>query len=205
MGATGSAESADFDNIAPLKETQIEKAWSMAEQFHPVIISDLTALEKISWRLAFAFKLKLIEGQAFDKSREVAQILKNEYLSRFFGNDPQNLFFAENLIKSREISATIYLNEIINVMGSSVLPRDIRRRVLNQFKEAETALKKTEMYANINNSSYFNYHQAELLVNMHGGVVTRKGVFKRRVYLHLAGEHKSFESDDEFASHIKKF
>jgi curved DNA-binding protein CbpA len=201
----GSAKASEFENTPHFKDDQIEKAWDIASKFHPSIASDFMMLEKISWRLAFSFKLNILENQAFDKSSEIATTHKYKYLSRFFGKDPANIKFAEDLIRSREISAAIFLNEIIDVMGRSASPWQIQQQVFSQFKNTEKNLKKRQIYAVI--KGFYgspDHNQAELLINMHGGTVTRSGIFRKKIYLQLNGEQKTFDSNLEFAKYVEK-
>lgn len=205
-GTSAPVKPSEFEDAAQFIDDQIEKSWGIAAEFHPAIASDFASLGKISWRLAFSFKLKLIEEKTFSKSHTIAEEFKKEYLSRFFGDEPQNQKLAEELIKSREIPAAVYLNEIISVMGSSVLPSEIKRQVFSRHENVGIKLQKRQLYAALRYNNHYNpdsYH-AELLVNMHNGTVKRTGFFRRKIHLELNGESKSFDNDKEFVSHIEK-
>ncbi|TDP78166.1 DnaJ-like protein [Aquabacterium commune] len=205
-GASTSAKPSEFEDAAHFTDEQIESSWGTATKFHPTIALDFAKLGKISWRLAFSFKLKLIEEKAFLESHAIAEEFKKTYLSRFFGSDPQNQKLAEELLKSREIQAAIRLNEIVSVVGSSVSPQEIQRQVFSEHKTAEVKFRKRQHYAALEGNSYYGLdpYQAELLVKMHGGAVTRSGFFRRKVLLELNGGCMSFGSENEFVLYVKK-
>ncbi|MEK7810231.1 MAG: J domain-containing protein, partial [Pseudomonadota bacterium] len=114
------ASSSEFDCETPFATDPLEKAWAIAVGFYPSIDSDYNDLANISWRLAFAYKLQLLENQEYANSKYASNKLKTEYLTRYFGKDEQVRDYAEQLIKARELQAAIYLNDIVNVMGTSI-------------------------------------------------------------------------------------
>ena len=196
------ASSSEFDCDKPFDADPLEKAWAIAVSFYTSIDSDYNDLAKISWRLAFAFKLQLLEEQEYSNSKDIAYKLKAEYLTRYFGNDKEVRDYAEQLIKARELQAALYLNDIVNVMGKSVGIWSVTKKVSDKFPQLSLKLEKRILYARANCSNgWQDIAAAEQLLKLHGGFVKRS-LFSSKMIMTLDGKQLSFESSDEFCRYV---
>jgi curved DNA-binding protein CbpA len=192
------ATSVDFENERPFTTSPIDKAWSVATEFYNYIDAEARDLEKISWRLSFAYKLKLLEGKHYEDSPKIARKLKAEYLSRYFGKHKDVQAYAEQLIKAGRKDAALYLNEIVNVMGSSVRAFQIQKKIEDRFGDIKQILTARQIYSQlISHGSSTNVTLATRLVELHGGKVKSR-FFNSRMDVMLDGDTISFEDSDKF-------
>lgn len=199
-----SASSAEFDSKRPFSSSPIDRPWSVATEFYSHIDSEARDLEKLSWRLSFAFKLELLEGKRYSDASTIARRLKTEYLSRYFGTHKDVQAYAEELIRAGRRDAAIYLNEIVNVMGSSVLAHQIKEQVESRFTDLPQLLEARRIFAQISGySGTFNVAMAKQLVELHGGTVKNR-FLSARVDGELDGETYSFDSTNEFCQFVLK-
>ena len=82
---------AEFDTDPGILSQAISQAWSVAVSFYPNIDNKSADLERISWRLSFSFKLKLLESQEFKSCDDIYEEMKGYYLERYFGSDKKRV------------------------------------------------------------------------------------------------------------------
>jgi curved DNA-binding protein CbpA len=112
-----------------------ERDWEVALEFYPDLIEIEQLLSKISWKLAYGYRVILLETKEFDQRKGVAALLENGFLELYFGTDPHILRFAKELIYSGNKQAAKSLNRAIKVLGSSTDdPYRIIRKIRNQYK-----------------------------------------------------------------------
>ncbi len=167
------ASSSEFDQTGAFTTDPLEKDWAIAVSFYPNIKREYEDLEKISWRLAFAFKLQLLEDQKYQSTSQIAEKLKADYLMLYFGKNKEVIAYAEQLIKSREIQAALYLNKIINVMGGSVDDWDVKDKLNHKYPGIQKRLHARSLYLQIKNDPY-DYSLVRQLVELHSGTVKEK-------------------------------
>ena len=100
----------NFSTQKPFSEDPIEQDWFVAEGFFPLLKTQFAQLSKISWNLAFAFRLELLDSQNFQDSKRIFNEIKYEYLAKYFGKNPDILWFAEQLIINKHVQAALDLN-----------------------------------------------------------------------------------------------
>ena len=199
-----SATSVEFENEQPFSASPIDKPWSLAAEFYRNIDSEARQLGRVSWRLSFAYKLELLEGKRFSDATKIASKLKSEYLSRYFGADKDVQAYAEQLIKAGRKDAALYLNEIVNIMGSSVSVLAIQRKVEKRFHDLAELTAARRVYSEINQpGNFYQVDSAIRLISLHGGTVKRR-FFSSRVDVQLNGEAISFEESDQFCQFVLK-
>lgn len=198
------ATSVEFESERPFSTSPIDEPWSVATEFYRHIDSWAKDLGRISWRLSFAFKLELLESKKFGGASKIARKLKAEYLSRYFGSDKDVQAYAEQLIKAGRKDAALYLNEIVNVMGTSVPAFSIQRQIESRFDDLENLIAARRIYSQIMESgSYFNVAMATQLVEFYGGTVKNR-FFSGRVNVELDGESMSFDDTNKFCQFVLK-
>jgi curved DNA-binding protein CbpA len=194
----------DFEHQNPFSSNPVEKAWEIACEFHNHIDKQARDLERISWKLGFAFKLELLETKQYEKCSAISRRLKHEYLSRYFGDDKDILVYAEEIIKARNKPAALYLNQIARVMGDSVSIYKIKERVESRFKDLADLLEKRRIYAAISGSNtIFDVAMAVRLAELHGGTAKHR-FFSSRIDATIDGETLRFESEDNFCEYIQR-
>ncbi|MDO8289196.1 MAG: DnaJ domain-containing protein [Parvibaculum sp.] len=197
------ANSAAFDQTRPFETDPLEKSWSIAVCFFPELQDEYEYLGRISWRLAFAFKLQLSESQEYQNYREIAQKIRSEYLARYFGKNVEISRFAEKLILAGEIHIALYLNEIVNVMGRSVDYLQVQRMVEKKFPGIEKRIRGKSLYRRLVKRSehYFSDLDASEFVNLIGGMA-RRSIWTGKITLQFNGEKFTFATDEDFYSFL---
>jgi curved DNA-binding protein CbpA len=200
------ANSTSFESNAPFSNDSLEKDWKLAVDFFPTLESLYGHLAKISWRLAFAFKLNIIENKKYGKSESIAKKLKHEYLVKYFGKNKEVLKYAEYLILNKMIDEALYLNTIVNVMGNSVPFDQIKQKVENKFPEInKTKYKifptnKHKLYSLIENDNGLSFKHAEKYAKLMGASVYTP--FLGYIVLEQDGKKYEFNNRNEFCCFI---
>lgn len=196
------ANASEFEEKTPFTNETLEKDWKIATEFYPSINSEFIKLAKISWRLAFAFKLQILDSQKYSDSRQLSEKLRTEYLSKYFGNDVEIINYAEQLIKYKRIDAALYLNSVITVMGKSVSIYDVRDKINKKFPNLNVDLEARSHYEAIRGQyGEFYYFAAMKLVQQHGGE-TKTNFFGTQITLNLNGATHVFKNNKEFCQFI---
>lgn len=162
------ASTSAFSTSTPFYSDPLEKDWDIACDFYPDLKEQYTNLAKISWSLAFAFKLQLLDSKNFKKSLPISQSLKFNYLSKYFGNDKDVINYAELLIINREIDAALHLNSIVKVMGNSVTKYNAENKINKKYPELKRTIEIHQVYNNLKEQRGDNYFAAARLVKFHG-------------------------------------
>ncbi|BCE00980.1 J domain-containing protein [Marinicellulosiphila megalodicopiae] len=118
-----------FSTQEPFSKDPIEQDWYVAEGFFPLLKTQFAHLSKISWNLAFAFRLELLDSQKFSESKRIFNEMKFAYLSKYFGKNPDILWFAEQLIINKHVQAALNVNNYIKVMGKSITIGSVREKI----------------------------------------------------------------------------
>ena len=143
-GATGNFAAAEDDESPAFDNAMndLEERWNLAV----TVFSDLTGIRsrmrRISKNLEFAFVTELIENRSFEKRESVAARLEKEFLTRFFGTNPEILKYSLELIESGERSAVQFLNKLVDTLGFEIDPFLIIDRVDKKFEINSKRLQK---------------------------------------------------------------
>ncbi len=94
-------------------------AWKKSEEYYPDLAFVVDELGALSWRLAYAYKVHLIETKQFGNRRFIAQEMRENYFKLYFGSNPRIIDFAKILIGKKMNVAAKELNEAIVFFGAS--------------------------------------------------------------------------------------
>lgn len=115
----------------------LEKDWALAVGYYPDLVSINNRLSKISNMLAFSYRAGLLDIKAFEKRKELAEVLENKFLQSYFGSNPQIVDFALQLILVGNRAAAKALNEAIRVLGSDTPARVVINKIRKNFINRE--------------------------------------------------------------------
>jgi curved DNA-binding protein CbpA len=118
--------------------------WQIAVNFYPDLADLEKGLEKLSWRVAFAYRVEMLEKRQFEHRSEIAQRIEQDYLLRHFGTNPDVLSFARSLIEAGNKRAALALNQAIRVLGVSTSADVVIQRIASQYcsDDFETPIKR---------------------------------------------------------------
>jgi curved DNA-binding protein CbpA len=107
----------EFDN---LKEAfaVFEDDWKVAVSYYPELVSISDRLAKISSRLAFSFRVFLLQKKKYENAKSIADQLEKAFLTDFFGSSSATHEFALLLIEEGRKDILLELNQGIKVIGS---------------------------------------------------------------------------------------
>ncbi len=97
---------------------QFSQDWETAVEYYPDLTTLASTLARTSQSLAFTFRLYMITEKAFKNRRQVAEVMHNAFLTRYFGEQKAVLAFAKTLIAIGRKDAAKALNEAVRVPGS---------------------------------------------------------------------------------------
>lgn len=118
---------------APAGNDPLENDWNIVAEYYPDIREIEDRLSRFSWRLAFAYRIYLLEAKAFIRRAEVAATMEQEFLQVYFGSDIEILEFARKIIECGHKSAAKALNNAIRVLGPEADSSRIVKRVVMEF------------------------------------------------------------------------
>ena len=196
------ANESNFNTKAPFNTDPLEEDWKIATDFHPDLLEQFNILAKISWRLAFAFKVQLLDNQKYKNANKIGKQMMHDYLSKYFGNNHEILKFAESLIMIREIDAAIDLNSFVKVLGKSVSHSIIIENINTKYPEINFNIEAKNYYFEIKDSlGHDSFKAAVNLVNMYDGEVHEK-ILSSKCTLKLNNSDYKFNSDKECCDFI---
>ena len=111
----------DGDN-EPAAGSPLDADWQTALQFYPELEDLRASLGKISWKLAEGFRAQILGSREFKDAQAIAARLEREFLSVYFGSNPEILEFARTLIRNGRRDAARDLNRAVNVLGADTDP-----------------------------------------------------------------------------------
>lgn len=174
-------DASDFESKNPFKEDPLLESWEIALRFNPEIDGYCKHLEELSWMLGFSYKVQLLETQDFNNAANIAQGLRLQYLSKYFGKNTYIIDYAEKYILAKKIDAALYLNKIIVVMGASVTLHQLELEMERQHPDSvnpnsATTINEFELYSKIvtltnEYDSDSAFYSAIKLFEINGGVV----------------------------------
>ena len=133
-GAQSSDEFLD-DGIDDIPDFDpIERDWQVALEFYPELKEIEQSLSNISWRLAYYYRVTLLELKEFDRRLEIATLMEKQFLELYFGTNEKILHFAKKLINSSNKPALKSLNRAIKVLGSTADPDRIIKKIRDQYE-----------------------------------------------------------------------
>lgn len=137
-------EKAKYDKTLNKKEYQeepeveenidayLEDAWKVGLIFFPKLEELYLHLRKTNYALGNTFKLIVIENKAFADADAIAKHMELEFLKKYFGDNPEIIAFAKDLIKNGSRKGVITLNKYVTILGNSVNPNIIIDKVCSE-------------------------------------------------------------------------
>ena len=133
----------DLDGVEePDFNSSFQNDWNTAIEYFPDLISLAENLSKISKKLEYTFKVIIIEKKSFNNRFEFAKNLEDDFLGKYFGQNPQLILFAKKLILMGENSAAKELNNVISVLGASIDSDLVINNIEKKFWLKEKSSKK---------------------------------------------------------------
>jgi curved DNA-binding protein CbpA len=200
------ASDLDFRGKQPFQDDALEKDWEVKANFTPAIKTPYVDMERISWRLAFTFKLHVLRVNEAEDPDALAARMKKDYLSFYFGRNEEIIKYAELMIKAKEINAAQYLNRLIDAMGDNVSEESVHKKINKRIPTLEHKIKRQRLYeeccGHIESS-------AKKLVELHGGKVSSSflgTVFRigNKIALNLDGKTRKFKDSIAFCMFVSK-
>lgn len=99
---------------------QFSQDWETAVEYYPDLTTLAATLATTSQSLAFTFRLYMITEKAFKNRRQVAELMHNAFLTRYFGEQKTVLAFAKTLITIGRKDAAKALNQAVRVLGDDI-------------------------------------------------------------------------------------
>ncbi len=131
-----STDSGNFDEFF----ADSDEDWRFATEFFPDAEQYFQKLKKFSPYLALAYRQKLLETKDFKSLKDIYRVAKNIYLERFFGTDSLTKVIAENLLTKGRKDVALEINKAVRIMGDSVPPSVMLKKVLDKFFLRESAV-----------------------------------------------------------------
>ena len=147
-------ESADDEESDANFIAEEDEAWQMALEFFPHLNNQYNELRKLSLIVANTFRAILIEKKNYKESLKIKNIIENDYLQRYFGDDKDIQLLARDLLTSGKRKQALKVNKIIGLLGSSVTKEQIQKKLFKEFppiadEKTIELIKKLNFYADI--------------------------------------------------------
>ena len=111
----------------------LEKDWQLAISYYPDLASLEARLAKVSWRLAYSYRVFILDSKNYEKRAELAAVAETQFLQVYFGDNPKIVNFARSLIQAGQRRAAKALNEAARVLGSNVDPTHIITKITTDY------------------------------------------------------------------------
>ncbi|USD67372.1 J domain-containing protein [Vibrio sp. SCSIO 43136] len=141
-----SAEPEENDCYAEFEKSS-EADWSMAVEIYPELTAKYDDLHKISQALATSFKVTMLEHRNFELLEQVAEQLKNNFITRYFGNNIHVQNLALDYISDGNREAARELNKLAVFFGQSIDFDRVEQSVVDKFGEPTFKVEEQEKYA----------------------------------------------------------
>ena len=118
-----SSQSGDFSQENTSEEndsfdSELERDWKYVVEYYPEAEKYRKHLKAIAKSLSFTFQNIIVIEKLSEQSKEVADLLKSEYLKHYFGNNDKIQKFACQMLLQRRRDVALELNNIIRVLGT---------------------------------------------------------------------------------------
>jgi curved DNA-binding protein CbpA len=136
------AKRCDYD--ASLKQNQQQNSqqssanskqqadWQIALRFYPDLTSFETRLAKFDSDLVTEFRSNLLATQQYERRQAIADKLEQDYLEGYFGDHPDIVEFARELLLAGKREGAKELNQMLKVVGASVPASEIIMQLANK-------------------------------------------------------------------------
>ena len=100
--------------------------WKEVTEVYPELHEFGVNLDKIAFRLGYAYRAFLLETKDFGRGEAVAKEMEQIFLETYFGTDPDIVSMAKHLINIGNKAAAKSLNEQIRIFGTSPDKRAVK-------------------------------------------------------------------------------
>ena len=144
--AAGSYEDEQSESNEDNSDTDdyFEKDWKLACSIYTSLPKIYADLKTISHALADTYRIYMLETKQFDKRREIAERMEQQFLTTYFGDNSELHDFARELLRTGRRDAALALNQLVRVVGCND-PHLLIKRIQGDFKiilEAEREAQK---------------------------------------------------------------
>jgi curved DNA-binding protein CbpA len=187
----------------------VEDDWNYAISYFPEIKKIAAELKTLNKALALAFKLVLLERKNFNQAKDVARALKINFLTRYFGDSELLRNFAETCIMEGKREVALELNKAVRVLGNSLPPRELLRRVEDRFDQngangRRFKLIKKLMDLEYQLKSWRELSAAHSAIELLEGKTIVTGMLKKLYQTEVDGEKFSFEDPGQYIDFVLK-
>ena len=116
----------------PLKDD-----WELVLKYYADVMEVDSIFPRYRVKLAYSYKIFMLETKAFENRLTQAVSMKNRYLKQYFGSNQAIIDFATYLLCSGHRSAAKELNRVVYVLGSKITPNDVIEQIEKEFKIGE--------------------------------------------------------------------
>jgi curved DNA-binding protein CbpA len=110
-----------------------DKDWALVCKYNSLLITLASNLDKISPKLAFAFKTELLGTKKFNQARGLADNLTNNYLKTYFGPNRHVMDYAKKLLVDGYRDAAKELNQVVNLFGKDLNAKSVINQIEVEF------------------------------------------------------------------------
>lgn len=127
----------EFKEQEQFSETSLkDDDWNTAVSYYADLKKIIKELSLISTNLTNLYKNYMLESRQYDQRHKIREIIENDYLTRFYGDDEKTRSYVKNLLLKNFKHAAIEINKHVLVMGNSIKYAQIYPRIEKIFPEA---------------------------------------------------------------------
>ena len=128
----------EFKEQDQFSETSLkDDDWNTAVSYYPDLKNIIKELSLISTNLTNLYKNYMLESRQYDERHKIREIIENDYLTRFYGDDEKTRSYVKNLLLKNFKHAAIEINKHVLVMGNSIKYTQIYPKIEKKFPEAK--------------------------------------------------------------------
>jgi curved DNA-binding protein CbpA len=107
--------------------------WQIALRFYPDLTTFETRLAKFDTDLVSEFRSNLLATQQYERRQAIADKLEQDYLEGYFGDHPDIVQFARELLLAGKREGAKELNQMLKVVGNSVSPHKVIDQLADKY------------------------------------------------------------------------
>lgn len=99
-------------------DSELERDWNFIVEYYPEAETCRKELEAIARSLSVSFQYIILTEKLSEQSKKVTDLLKSEYLKRYFGSNEKIQKFAFKMLLQKRRDVALELNNIIRIVGN---------------------------------------------------------------------------------------
>jgi hypothetical protein len=119
--------------ITKSKNDLLEADWNIVIDHFNGVVTLYSNLYQLSPKVAFTYKLYLIESKKFNQAKKIAQKCETDFLVKFFGSNRKIQKFAKWLLKNGHRNIAVDLNRTVNVLGKNLNSKKVIISLLKEY------------------------------------------------------------------------